>query len=473
MGCILANLLFNKQLFMSDDSVCDYSKSGNRPHLPSPLQLQLEQRGIFLPLQPMEMDRLHELIYSMINLEPENRPSAKSLLDTFMGNYSPPEMKSLSHELQDTIVVNSDQLRPWYDGFLVSSTNMHVAIISKPRNWNDEKGLPDPKNFLEEYRKNAFRTLVFLWDIDAEKRIWTGTQKMPNSDESAMWPVLPSFSADGKYFAAFDGLNGVDIVDIVNSRRYSKSVENNREVVAIALHDHNTLAVVSLINAQESRVPIPSRVGRDGMNLIIIPMQLSPSLKAYKVQSMFGGDGSALFVAVLVDDFITVTSYNTQTLRDTEIYRQGVFNNFQLRGVLNVSGTWRLVLWIFKSSNRKNGIPILARISQQDDEKVILLPSTGGSRTELEVKNNAFTVKDGRVWMGFWKDLAADKMWLFERTESSTEGNWNKKGSVKGMLQRNIFMGLAINGKSIAYLGKNDLDLRILKYRSNTGDARR
>lgn len=464
MGCILSELIFGKKVFANDYSVTNYEKTKQLPTLPRELRLVYRERPF--PLELRSFEQLHKLIYSMLNLSPQERPSAKTLFERFTRAYDQPATKSSLDPWSDTVLVNSDELKPWSDGFLVNSTNTYVAVVSKPCDWDELERFGHPERFREIYRKHPFRCHTVLWDVGAKTRIWTGSQKMPGKERSAIWPVLPSFSSNGGYLAAFDGMNIVHVLDITARRRYKKMIEDNQNVVAVALHDRHTLAIISLVHSEEDVDPVLLPTPNRYDDLIVIPMQrnLSFQTRPYKVQAMFTGDGSILFVALLLDHLLTVISYNTQALTTTEIYRREThisrkfLNNFQLRGMLKKSETWCLVLWTCLPSNNSR--------TQKCDEISVLYP-TGQNPDVLANKNKTVAVKDQKLWIGRWGNMAADKMWLWVWTPSTDE--WKESYIVRGMSERNIFMGLAITDECIAYLNQKDLDLQIV---NNSGEIR-
>jgi serine/threonine protein kinase len=75
MGCILYEILFRKKAFSGDMAVLSYLLSKERPGFPVDVLLDDPSRQLF-----------EKTIYSMLELEPANRPTAPQLVETFSLN---------------------------------------------------------------------------------------------------------------------------------------------------------------------------------------------------------------------------------------------------------------------------------------------------------------------------------------------------------------------------------------------------
>ena len=86
MGCILYELAFEKKAFCNDMAVLSYLQSKERPQIPSNSERDSSATPIFPTDSPFR-GVLVNVIDTMLELEPSQRPPARSLAETFTALY--------------------------------------------------------------------------------------------------------------------------------------------------------------------------------------------------------------------------------------------------------------------------------------------------------------------------------------------------------------------------------------------------
>jgi WD40 repeat protein len=315
----------------------------------------------------------------------------------------------------------------------------------------------EPTGFIVNYDNSLFATVnefdladenlraeLHLWEGKSGKILWTMEQKNNNGYR----PVIPSFSADGRYLAAFDGQRTVWVIDSQDiDHTESFAVGTTEEIVALAFHSISLFTVVCLNRAIDKEKIRTASIDTGKCFFLMLPSKFCHGTTV----ACYSQHGKTLFVITWNRGVIDIYIYNGESMQTIARRTfEGDSVTVQMFSPFSIGGEDALVLQIwgrhYKSIFSRKGT---------HEEKVVIVYANGRdaySTVEKEVYS-LMTVSQGALVM--CRKIKEDGSVAVLEWDKTTQ-KFTKRGEVKQLPELNMTSldwntGIAIVGESLTW----------------------
>lgn len=297
--------------------------------------------------------------------------------------------------------------------------------------------------------------------------------------------MLPTFSSDGRYLATFSEHHFVHLIDafqeVVDPLPVRIPVSIESTVMAIALYDEQTLAVILARDFSDGKDLISDKLTRtrNAIDMIIMSLSLPPSAAedGNMVRSCYASDGKCLFVIFIMPAKlrIRISNYdiNSREKISSVVIETGkTFIECRIFGSVYIDDAESIVVGLSFKPQIRRKFQLPWRTEDISKHKILIVSPKGDITTALDENGPnqvpRITVSQRKLMFLQWNTL---KYLVHVLEWDIEEKAFTLRGEIEGngrWIENEALVGIAVSGDRLTLLTRDARfsfrNVRTIKY---------